>query len=135
MLDRPLYDEWLKRLRSGSYAQGNHALCSITPEGRRYCCLGVLAEIMVEADLMHRFDGEHDTTYDGDGMANEDPQVYLPPELIHGEVQRKLAVLNDSAGYTFLQIADEIERSYELAITDPPVPYEDADQRLGGNDA
>jgi hypothetical protein len=135
VLDRPLYDAWLRRLRSGEWKQGRNNLCSIRPDGTRtYCCLGVLAEIMVEADLMHRYDHEEDVVYEMDGMHNDDPQVYLPTDLIHYQVQSNLAAMNDQ-GASFYRIADEIEQKFELAITNPEVYYEDPDQRLGGNDA
>lgn len=40
-----LKKRWVKALRSGKYKQGKNYLRRQTPEGDRYCCLGVLCEI------------------------------------------------------------------------------------------
>lgn len=116
MLERPLYDEWLKRLRSGEWEQGTGALCVLSGDYRGYCCLGVLAEIMHEAGLLQRYEREEgdEVSYEGN-LPNADPAVYLSSEIIHYEVQQKLAARND-AGDSFELIADVIESEYAHAI-------------------
>lgn len=46
-------EAWKAALRSGNYAQGKSTLCSIwgkegEEEKKRYCCLGVLMEVLIE---------------------------------------------------------------------------------------
>ena len=41
-----LKTKWLEALRSGEYRKGKRRLCTIDPKGDRYCCLGVLYEIL-----------------------------------------------------------------------------------------
>lgn len=38
--------KWVAALRSGEYDQGQIYLCQITPDGAKYCALGVLYEVM-----------------------------------------------------------------------------------------
>jgi hypothetical protein len=46
--------EWIRRLRSGDYQQGQHLLkFRSTPDSPlQYCCLGVLCEMAVEAGIV-----------------------------------------------------------------------------------
>lgn len=37
---------WIKALLSGDYVQGTGRLCTTTPTGDEYCCLGVAARLM-----------------------------------------------------------------------------------------
>jgi hypothetical protein len=47
-----LEQKWLKALRSGKYAQTTGTLCKVSGTGdslnKSYCCLGVLAEVLVD---------------------------------------------------------------------------------------
>lgn len=43
-MDAKLKRKWLKALRSGEYRQGRGQL--VTGDGKNFCCLGVLADVM-----------------------------------------------------------------------------------------
>lgn len=47
MMDKELKQKWVDALRSGKYIQGTGTLCQINNNSgeRRYCCLGVLADV------------------------------------------------------------------------------------------
>lgn len=47
-LNREIVERWIAALESGNYEQGRHKLCGLTVHGPRYCCLGVLCEILPE---------------------------------------------------------------------------------------
>lgn len=49
-MDPTIKAEWVRRLRSGDYRQGRRHL----RQGNSYCCLGVLAEMAVEAGVVDR---------------------------------------------------------------------------------
>lgn len=124
-------EEWLRRLRSGEYHQTESILHSITGNGDvkdRYCCLGVLCEVVndlypgkVKVNDRHTAWGESRETGN------------LPPEIIeivgldgaarlntiveyekNGSIEpaESLVELNDDAGFNFRQIADVIEKQF-----------------------
>lgn len=92
--------EWTDALRSGKFKQGRRAtkqtdVIDPTPDDYTYCCLGVLAEI---------------------SGADEDGELIIPDDwnelLTHwgvGFLQSELVRLNDSAEFSFNQIADYLE--------------------------
>lgn len=49
MLDPKFKKKWIAALRSGDYDQGKGALCRVTKEGAKYCCLGVAYEILLRS--------------------------------------------------------------------------------------
>lgn len=87
-------DELVKRLRSGKYIQGKEKLALADGDGMRYCCLGVLCEMAVEAGVTQRIQREEArfneadpdgpeieaivTKYGRDGRAYD---ATLPPEV------------------------------------------------------
>lgn len=57
MANQEVVRAWAAALRSGKYQQGRNNLCTIATDGtRRYCCLGVLAELAVEAGVIEAVD-------------------------------------------------------------------------------
>ena len=51
MINKKTKDLWIEALRSGDYEQGREALCRVDSSGNaRYCCLGVLAEVVEGED-------------------------------------------------------------------------------------
>jgi hypothetical protein len=130
---REIYEEWLKRLRSGDYQKG----VSYLRVGDKYCCWGVLCEIAVEADIVTKvlasnFDSGYQNgiyayqevnLYDGSGV-NESVRAPLEvvgywmgalgsPDETPGDrpfwrAVRDLTNLNDT-GVSFMQIANVIE--------------------------
>lgn len=124
--------KWLSALRSGNFRQGVHKLRSIPPESdpdqrEAFCCLGVLCELAARERVGHweqatttcykmvGSDGYSQTSYLpravhlwATGTTNDlgpDPQTVPRPVLPQGD----LTGFNDSADWTFPQIADWIE--------------------------
>ena len=109
--------EWVAALRSGDYDQGKGALCKPNVfKGAKYCCLGVLCEIVYGEDAWdlpsHRYVyvvKDSSTTYLPLALdkyvLNEEPDLYSS----HGPFEQVLANLNDT-GHTFEEIADRIEK-------------------------
>lgn len=129
---------WLKALRSGQYHQGEGYLCQTTPKGDVFCCLGVLAELAVQNNVIdgwEQIDSSILSAGDrsGDlpkavvewaGLTDSDPILPLPkrdysfptgpmPDMALGV---PLSAINDGKAVngtkpkTFKQIADLIER-------------------------
>lgn len=138
-----IHAKWIEELRSGKYRQGSGDLHYIgysraedgtpAPSEERFCCLGVLCEMAVEAGAVEAEYGRSAVAYGGDGET-----TYLPDAVIEwaglryeGERQytgspveeargilisspdgraqsRSLAVMNDS-GVPFDEIADVIQ--------------------------
>ena len=102
---------WVAALRSGEYLQGKGALRATCPEQDKFCCLGVLCDVVGGtwiggSPYYKRFQQT------GGG---EPAKLLLPLELqtdlgISSADQDKLAKMNDS-GVLFSEIADWIERT------------------------
>ncbi len=98
-------DEWVVRLRSGEFQQGDTYLCAFG----KYCCLGVFEEI--KSNLRERSPNVYETkdVYPSSTMAGE----YLQ-KVIGGKVINELIIMNDGIGIkrkTFPEIADWIEEN------------------------
>ncbi len=100
MISKELVTEWVKALRSGKYKQGEG---SLRYEGK-HCCLGVLCEVA----NIPVCDVEHDNDSDKNSAAYTEIREML---IQAGISPSKLIGMND-VGEDFLQIADEIERTY-----------------------
>lgn len=107
--------KWVEALRSGKYEQGKGYLC----RDGKYCCLGVLCEVMGLEKKMDSTDeglvvfGHHLT-------AALDPHARATVGLVSALGTHKsdsLSELNDS-GLTFAQIADIIESEPEGLFID-----------------
>lgn len=105
--------KWVAALRSGEYKQARRLLHG----GGGYCCLGVLCEVMAKdtgldfgefADENEEMPNHEliDTVFDCETLESHTWAVTPPGE---GKVPTSLAMLNDSDGFTFDQIADLIE--------------------------
>lgn len=120
--------KWVKALRSGDYVQSSNALIFLILKerweeswpavvGRKYCCLGVLAEEMVPNEI---------AGYAAQSLSVTESEVevevgfpsefgYIPEELarlwgLTDVAQQNLASFND-AGKSFAFIADWIEEN------------------------
>lgn len=117
--------KWLEALRSGEYEQGENWLQA----NGKYCCLGVLCELAVEAGIVDKDPGQSYVTFDREpailpdrvitwaGLPKSSP---VPEVFYHGEVVG-LSDLNDGVTIfnpvsgeertklDFSQIADIIE--------------------------
>jgi hypothetical protein len=113
--------DWLDALRSDRYEQGRGTLKKVTREGRTtYCCFGVLCELenprwVVKSESYGTKLWEFWLIPDGLGTHSM-PYCDFLDSLGIGQVQaREWAELND-AGWSFSQIANQIER--QLAAWD-----------------
>lgn len=127
MISKQQFNEWLKRLRSGDYEQGQGMLKIIGNEDTGeplekplHCCLGVLGEILCETGQMEQINNESYTdfykTFDAES-AETAYDALLPVEFINSEAQQQLASAND-AGKSFAEIALMIEKRKDQ-IVDP----------------
>lgn len=120
---------WVKCLRSGSFVQGTHALFinSSSTVTSNYCCLGVLAATLNTEEFTNRFkkhSGRLAKPYFlYSGVGDLSPNIYnsiqqlvkLLPECNKGCLKRlTLPYLNDYQGFTFDEIADQIEADLKL---------------------
>ena len=128
-MDRELKDRWVAALRSGKYPQGTHSLKSCD----RYCCLGVLCDLLADDGLIDRelkcddvftmYDGKNGylsskvqniTGLDPAGcvsLTNQLIQIvkeFYPFPVNQSSCDISLAVLNDNS-VPFNIIADIIE--------------------------
>jgi hypothetical protein len=112
-MNKDVQEKWTTALRSGKYSQAHGKLR--TPEG--LCCLGVLCEVAVENGAPVKYDADNytynDAAYvlpfavrDWAGLAGTDPSIDIEVE---GIARPCLSELNDTANFTFEQIADVIE--------------------------
>lgn len=107
--------EWVAALRSGEYPQGNGKL---NVDGK-YCCLGVLCELLVKRGTVEEYDSNGAISY---GMGNEYNGTILTHDIVRitglpnttGKLPTpidgliSLASLNDN-GVPFDKIANIIE--------------------------
>lgn len=103
-MDKDIKAFWVDALRSGKYKQAKKQLS----DGKKFCCLGVLCDVMAHPLW------EHDNDYDAQMMLDELWEI--PPALrkrceITCREQTKLIDLNDSENKTFSEIADWIEEN------------------------
>lgn len=112
-------EAWRSALVSGEWQQGKGKLAKKNPDGTwRYCCLGVLCELAVQAgvqlnvtemcdddpETVFRFyNGEHGflppEVQQWSGLCDRNPAVDHPSDLA-------MAYLNDSLGTTFAELAE-----------------------------
>jgi hypothetical protein len=97
--------KWVAALRSGTYEQGSHVL----RKGDRYCCLGVLCEILKMPSHLNTATGNY--SYAGHNVTGLPIDMRVQIGLSAGNHSEAM-VMNDTRGYTFLQIADYIERDF-----------------------
>lgn len=126
-MKRSVRDRWLAALRSDKYLQGQNYLQYQTADGKiRYCCLGVLCEIVdvkpVKFGVISAIFQDHDAedlpmlAAQRAGLNQRDPFIHLAQMGWHSPNEDTgiapegytLANLNDS-GLPFPQIADVIE--------------------------
>jgi hypothetical protein len=103
MLTPEVKTSWIEALKSGLYVQQHK--CSLRTEDNRYCCLGVLADILNPNLWRYKpHCGEYRWAHNN---------AYLPNHVLDGDIQSKLAGINDG-GTSFSEIADYIEQSSNI---------------------
>lgn len=141
-MNREIRDQWTAALRSGDYAQGRGALHAYSPTGGRYCCLGVLCELAVEAGAVGVKNGYNNEKRYGaasqggvlprevmawagmiEADASDEDAYHVSAGQLEKEVEYRdalgfrgvamaLTELNDGGQYSFNDIADVIEAQF-----------------------
>lgn len=132
-MNREVIQQWVTALESGEYRQTTGTLRNIAEDGTpQYCCLGVLCDLAVKANVITEPDHSVYRSYYGEG--NESSSSDLPlsvrnwagleyqdpfvdaevPTSDDGTIPRHLPAseLNDAYGYDFKQIATAIRETY-----------------------
>lgn len=112
-MNKQLRRKWLRALRSGSYRRGEGSL--VSEDGRKFCCLGVLADIQgcVWQESIRDSSLVPIMPHGRKPLAN-DGTDFLPVRRTGGlteDQQSTLAEMNDD-GKSFKQIADFIESHF-----------------------
>lgn len=104
--------EWVAALRSGEYEQGTGYLRS----GNEFCCLGVLCDIALRKGIVYMW---RNLGYTYFGTDSNSSYLQLPAPVVRWaeldaadpriEDHQALSYYNDTAGYSFDEIADLIE--------------------------
>lgn len=104
MLTEEQFNQWLAELRSGKYKQISGSLKG--PNDHCFCALGVLAfPILGLFPNAENSPGEAVETAGADNMGQ-----ILPEKFMISSNQEDVWRKNDSEGYSFLEIADWLER-------------------------
>lgn len=97
-------DKWITALRSRKYTQGQGRLRVDMGAGKfSYCCMGVLCDVVAPQEWKE--DSSHSTAYSTSFPSHTVVQV----TGFDRQQEQHLAMLNDSEGKSFDQIADWIE--------------------------
>ena len=119
-MDKLIADKWIKALRSGVYKQATGEL----EDNNSFCCLGVLCKlgqsegikVILRPEIARRNSrllGEslqdQPNIKAWSGMYNDHSELSNKSDV----VLNSLIKLNDESKYTFIQIADVIERTWE----------------------
>lgn len=113
-MTKKLGKKWLEALRSGKYKQGVGALRRETLEGEKFCCLGVLCDI-VDSSMWKAIGNPKLYYYYGDQSRSTCISGYPPAWVckkagISKRAAMQLTYLNDVKQYSFEQIAGHVEK-------------------------
>lgn len=115
-MNEELKKRWVDALRSGKYAQGQLYL----NKDRRFCCLGVLCDLLVEDGKVKRecqLNGV--VAYGAPNGYKSESNLSYDIKLIVGideDLQACLISLNDEFNKTFLEIAQVIEDGTAISL-------------------
>jgi len=112
-MNKEMKKKWLKALRSGDYDQGTSFLCAVDNRGTRcarYCCLGVLQELVSGEDAWTDVYGSGFLRIGYEGFTSMPDSGTLKTVGLDYLQARKLATMNDK-GKSFEEIADWIEEN------------------------
>lgn len=125
-MNQDIKQKWIKALRSGEYKQTTGNLCSLGEKGDstpRFCCLGVLSELMPKIQKYdspsgyRHYEGEPELlpeeVQDWSGVKSDDGvfDQPIPNPLDKDGVLYSLVECNDN-GLDFKNIADIIEKEF-----------------------
>ncbi len=122
--ERDYLAEWLVALRSDKYKQGKGALKLSFQKEDRFCCMGVLCDV-VDTTKWSKSKTYTDTLLYGDTKCDIFPPAnirIIPKDQLtqsHRSIMYALAGFNDDSGYDFKKIADWIQEHVErIEVTD-----------------
>lgn len=102
-MERKLKQKWIDALRSGKYKQGKGRMKRKRPDGYRFCCLGVLEDVLGNDREEYPVSNQ---TFD------EEACMKIGLSVVH---QRSLTLMNDGSGnFTekdFFEISDWIREN------------------------
>lgn len=115
---------WVAALRSGTYTQGYKFMRNNEFPNAEHCCLGVMQEVALRAGHLPKGPVNWGVTSwvepsileEFYGLRQMDLQVNAGAVLDGSETS--LTVLNDGYGWTFDQIADIVEKKWDLLTYD-----------------
>jgi hypothetical protein len=67
-MKRDIAERWAAALESGDYKQGIGQLTSVTPDGDRDCCLGVLCKLAIEDGVPISSSSQSPPSHEDDGV-------------------------------------------------------------------
>lgn len=110
---------WVKALRSGEYKQGMGHLCQASADGTdRFCCLGVLCDIMIPGNWVHGTSDMADR-HEAYSLAPADsphhdmfgvPSASCEEWNLSMDAHEQLVAMNDYKERSFKQIANWIDK-------------------------
>ena len=107
MTKEEIKTKWLEELRSGNHHQITETLKDQFGNGEYgYCCLGVLAEKVMDLDVRIAYED----VLDDEG----DLEIYEEVNNLLGKHLSAECSQNNDGGWTFIEIADLIERKWEV---------------------
>lgn len=133
-MKRKIRDDLIARLRSGAYLQGNMRLRSLEGGDERFCCLGVLCEMAVEAGVIEsgkeyedEFINRRAYMYDGRWSATLPDKVIAWAGVV-SEYDERINLpggdLADQEGTGRFEIASTRRYSSLAEMNDSGVPFE-----------
>lgn len=123
----PLQTEWINRLRSGKYIQGETFLRCRDPDLKadKFCCLGIACELAIEAGCEIQAERRNNAVYyDGLFTASLPSQVVKMMKFRGDYGQAvgyrgpQLSTMNDQ-GRSFEEIADVVSRNPAAYFWEP----------------
>jgi hypothetical protein len=113
-MNAKLLKRWTTALRSGKYKKGKDALRIKAKNGDKFCCLGVLCDIVAPNAWDEEYDGLDMGQWVFHNKAQDSHLICaLSDELgITLDQQKELAILNDKGRKGFGYIASKIEKMF-----------------------
>lgn len=117
--------KWVAALRSGAFKQGVGSMKLETPTGPVYCCLGVAQEIALRSGHLPKTEVpwgptsalEPSILQEFYGLS-DGSEFMVDAGNVLDKTNTHLALLNDVAGWDFNQIADAVEKKFDLLTYD-----------------
>lgn len=106
-MDLEVKTKWIESLRSGEYKQGRGRLRGELNGEVKYCCLGVVCDIL----NVGKWNSLSEFEYAGQPRVSYPNTEFLELIDLKYDEAKNLAYLNDQLGWSFKKIANWIEES------------------------